>query len=225
MLSYICDFNLRVSGEEAEKYLTRIVREWPALYAELPGVQGTLLLANAFALAGEYTYQWRVDFESLKTLRVIDEALKSDDPKWREARAEWFDRRAGVRARLLRQDSGSPGLYTKSDGGKDGLVHFVLSYGSGGVSQLTSSLSLFQWIPTVWRSLSGVRALQHLTVVIQPFSGGKHEIWARLGDLSALEEIRLANDFYLLQVLRANDFTTHLYGELREVEGALLVGA
>jgi len=132
VFSYICDFNLRVSGREAEGYITRILREWPPLYDELPGVRGTLLLANAFALAGEYSYRWRVDLDSFETLQRIDDALKSEEQRWRKARAEWFETRAAVRARLLSHDSGAKEYCRERLPDREGLIHYILTYGTGG---------------------------------------------------------------------------------------------
>lgn len=227
MLSYICEFNLNLAGEEAEKYLTSIVREWSALYAELSGVRGTLFLTNAFGLAGEYTYLYRVDMESIKTLQVIDDAIKSDDARWRNARAEWFGIRTGVRARLLRLDSVTPGYCSQSSGARDGLIHYVLTYGSGGHGreQVLANRELKDRLPEIWGTLKGVSTLQHFTAAVRSFNGGWHEVWARLADLSALEEVYQANDTHLGEILKAGSIITSLYGEMREVDGSLLIGA
>jgi hypothetical protein len=217
MLSYVCEFNLAVRGDHAERYLTRVLREWPPLYAELEGVRGTLLLANAFALAGNYTYLWRVDVESFRTLQVIDDALTSDDRRWRRARSEWFEHRSDVRARLLRGDGPADVA--------DGLVHFILAHGAAnGGSERTAS-SAREEVGRVWRQRKGVQTVEHLTAVVQPFSGERYEAWARLDGLETLEEVVQANDEELAPLLETSVVSSRAYGELREVDGALLAGA
>jgi hypothetical protein len=211
-LSYICEFNLKVTGSSAEKYLTRISRQWPALYADLKGVRGTLLLANAFGLAGPYSYLWRVDIDSYKTLQVIDDALKSSDQEWRKARSEWFENRTEVRARLLNIDDDTN--YLEGSDKRDGLVHFVLAYASNGDPKKTSKLYRTNLLKS-YRGNKKVHAAQHLSAVLQPSKDRAGEVWARLANLDSLEAVASA----------APGGFTSLYGELREVNGALIAGA
>jgi len=211
-LSYVCEFNLKPTGSSAEKYLTSISRQWPALYAELKGVRGTLLLANAFALAGPYSYLWRVDIDSYKTLQVIDDALKSSEAEWRKARAEWFENRTEVRARLLNIDDESN--YVERSDKRDGLVHFVLAYASNGDPRKTRKVFRTDLLKS-YRGNKNVRAAQHLSAVLQPSKDRAGEVWARLANLDSVEAVAAA----------APGGVTSLYGELREVNGALIAGA
>ena len=219
MPSYICEFDLDVRGEDATDYLTKIARDWPALYADLPGVSRTLLLINAQGLGGEYGYLWRADIDSLSTLKTIDDALNSDDKGWRTARRDWFEHRTRVRARLTRHARGTEPSY----GQGDGLIHYVLSHHSNGhggqVRELRGSLE------SGWRGASGVQSVEFLTAIIQPYSGERYEAWARLADLEAFAHVSKVNDEQLAPILRSTQVQSRLYGELREVDGALVAGA
>lgn len=207
MLSYIFEFNLNVSGDEADKFLLEILQEWPRLFDQIPGFQGSLLLANAFGLAGGYTYHWRLDLDSFSSLQAYDQALKSDRPDWRKARTRWFQRRSAVKGRLLRFDSGRL-EYTshKRDGG---LVHYVINSGH----TLKS--------PVTWRGLRSVCGYQQLVPLVNSSETGGHETWVRLANLEALEEFTTANDLHIT----GGVVSTRLFGEIREVDGALLSGA
>lgn len=227
MLSYVCDFNLKVTGGEAEQYLTTVLREWPVLYDELPGVQGILFLANAFALAGDYTYSYRLDTTSISTLKAFDAAVKSDDKRWQKARAEWFEMRSGVRARLIRHHSGDRDFCQGSFTGRGDQVVFTLSYRSGaGVRQVRVPTELRTELNKVWGAIDGVRTLQHHTAAVLPNTGRLFETWARLADLDTLDQVIEGNSVNgLHQLLQRAQATSHLYGVLREVDGALLSGA
>jgi len=211
-LSYVCEFNLKSAGSSAEKYLTRISRQWPALYADLKGVRGTLLLANAFALAGPFSYLWRVDIDSYKTLQTIDDALKSNDPEWRKARAEWFENRTEVRARLLNIDDEAN--YLEQSDKRGGLVHFVLAYASNGDPKKARKVFRTDLLKS-YRGNRNVHAAQHLSAVLQPSKDRAGEVWARLANLDSIEGVAAA----------ASGGVTSLYGELREVNGVLIAGA
>ncbi|HEY0514082.1 MAG TPA: hypothetical protein VGH73_19395 [Thermoanaerobaculia bacterium] len=215
MLSYICEFNLNVSGEKADSYLHRIVREWPALWEKLPGVHGTLLLQNAFALGGKFAYAFRVDIESFKTLQVIDDALKSDDRQWRKIRSEYFEHRTEVRARLLQQGGGGES-YLRPAGGGDGLIHLVVSHDGGGDAGGAKA-------PAFARS-QGVQAVQQHSAFLQASAvAGRNETWLRLANLASLDEVH--NSFAQLGASSGTRVTSHLFGELREVNGVLHAGA
>ena len=88
MYSYVMEFNLGPHGEETNEYLEEVARTWPKMWGDIPGVTGTLFLCSAFALGGDFEYQWRVDFDALATLARIDEAQKSAG--WRRSRHAWF---------------------------------------------------------------------------------------------------------------------------------------
>ena len=47
MLTYIFDFNLNVTGNDAEAYLEKAVQQWPPMLEEVRGIDGCLFLANA----------------------------------------------------------------------------------------------------------------------------------------------------------------------------------
>ena len=216
MLSYIFDFNLNVVGEAADRYLAKAVQQWPALFEELPGVRGTLFLVNAFTLAGRYTYSFRVDFESFATLAAYDEALKSDDQRWREAKSDWFERRTEVQGRVLR-GTGESDLH---DG--RGLLHVVLGYQGGGNGSADGDQA--GRVSQELQDFEGVEHAQHFTAVFQPTGGHASEVWLRVAGVDSLDSLdaitRRAN------ALVAGQLTTSgLYGELRLVEGALLSGA
>jgi hypothetical protein len=226
MLSWIYEFNLNVKGEEAEGYLTTVLREWPALYAEIPGVRGTLLLSNAFALAGEYAYLYRIDVESFATLSTIDRTIKSDDRRWRKVRDDWFARRTAVRARLVREGRDSSTLdYLKPT--NDGLVHYVLSHSASTnvpTPKEPSTRTLRTELSKAWEAIDGVHSVQHLTAAMQAVGDKRYEAWTRLRDLDVLGDISAAND-RLAPILRNVPVNSQLYGELREVDGALISGA
>jgi hypothetical protein len=212
-LSYVCEFNVRTDGPGAEAFLTDAVRTWPALYTELDGVKGTRLLANAFGLAGEFNYEWRVDIASFATLEVIDRALKSDDKRWVEARGAWFENRTQIRARLLQRAD------EDSDDASEGDLLFVASYqaSNGDVGKLRSRVS------DAWRGLASVVGVEHHHAVVRPFAGHAHESSARLKSLADLEELVGSNNANLGELLGPS--SNRLYGELREVDGALISGA
>jgi hypothetical protein len=225
MLSWIYEFNLNVKGEEAEQYLTTILREWPALYAEIPGARGTLLLSNAFALAGEYAYLFRVDVESFATLNTIDQTIKSDDRRWRKVREDWFERRTAVRARIVREarHDSSPDYLKPA---KDGLIHYVFSHGasSNGAAPRHGTRDLRTELSKAWEPIEGVHSVQHLTAAMQAVGDKRYETWVRLRDLEVLGDVSAAND-RLGSVLRDVPINSQLFGELREVDGALIAGA
>jgi hypothetical protein len=213
-LSYVCEFNVRADGPDAEPFLLNALRTWPELYAELKGVKGTRLLANAFGLAGEFNYEWRVDIESLATLDVIDKALKSDDHRWREARSQWFANRTQLRARLLqRAEDESDDIESG-----EGLLYFVTAYqaSSGGLREARSSVS------AAWRGLAGVVGVEHYGAVVRPFYGYSHESSARLNDIADLDQLVESNG-RLGEVV--GPAPSRLFSELREVDGALISGA
>jgi len=222
MLSYIFDFNLNVVGHAAERYVTKAVQQWPALFEELPGVQGCLFLTNAFTLAGKYTYSFRVDLDSVSTLTAYDEALKSDDPRWREVSSEWYERRTEVQGRLLR----GTGRSAQQDG--NGLLHVVLGYqyrGNGSSAQHQRYDEEFAGrLSQELQAFDSVEHAQHFTTVFQPGLGSGGEVWLRITDINALNDIDAVT-------VRANELVgeplvaSGLYGQLRLVDGALLSGA
>lgn len=214
MLTYIYEFNLNVAGQAAEKYLAEVVREWPDLYSQIPGVQGTFLFANALALAGDYSYQCRVDLESFDTLPALDEALKGN--LFRKARVEWFKRRTQVRARLLRHDGGSADYSFRSKDAKEGLVHFVISHGSTGQDAEGPGKTSARAAKSLGK-VRGVHAVQSFTAAIPSSTGEQSEVWVRVGSLANLGDVA--------QAFGTAGVRTSVLGELREINGALFAGA
>lgn len=211
-LSYIVSFNLNINGDDAEHFLTRAAREWPALYAEIKGVQGTALLANAFGLSGPYTYEWRVDFDSFRTLGAIDAALKSDDPRWRRARSEWFERRTDFSARLLRV---AEGVQDYTEGAeKGGLLHLVLPEVA---AVATDAKARAKRTPAALAKAS--RRTQVLDTLLHTSGARGGEVWARFGDIGGLDAV---GDAF---VPTGAVTSPRLFGELREVNGLLAAGA
>lgn len=205
MYSYVCDFNLKFAGAEAEDFLGRAARSWPQLWERIPGVTSTLLLSNAFALGGEYEYRFRVDIERPSTLASIDKALKSDDGEWRRIRQEWFQARSSVRGSLTARVSGEQDYLGRSDN-LEALIHWVVPE-SNGADLKTSTESL--------RGIDGVVASEGH----RPISAAlQHETWARLSSLEALDSVVESRGEDSLAGAR-------LFGELREVDGALFAGA
>lgn len=228
MLSFVCDFNLKISGDEAEKYITRILREWPELYEKIPGTHGILFLSNAFALAGEYSYSYRLDIDSFKTLKAIDDVIKSDDRHWKRARAEWFKYRGEVQARVLKHQGGDREFFQQRSKEVDDMLVYTLSCGFNGMTEWREygTKKLIDALNEAWGGIKGIHSLQHHTMAVQPFAGDGYEAWARLKDFDTLDDITEAkNREELAHLLNGNRTSTRLYGVLREVDGVLLSGA
>jgi hypothetical protein len=204
--SYACDFNLRYAGAEAEEFVAEAARSWPPLWEAIDGVKSTLLLSNAFALGGPYQYRWRVDIEQLSTLAAIDDALKSDDSDWQRIRKQWFDARSGVQAHLTEAVTGN-GDYARS-GDREALVHWLVASENGSGKKLAEAAE----------SIDGVVAAEaHRPVLTVKGHGGGDHVWYRLAGLKALDSVaeRGISDISAGQ----------LFGEIREIDGSLFVGA
>jgi len=61
--------------------------------------------------------------------------------------------------------------------------------------------------------------------VIQPDSSAQGEVWVRVANLATLDEVFQSNAINLGQVFPTGTTSAALFGELREVDGALLAGA
>jgi hypothetical protein len=207
MYSYVIGFNLDERGDDANEFLTDMARQWPELWERLPGVTGTLLLASALALGGEFDYQWRVDIATLSTLAEVDTAMKTDR-RWRTTRSEWLRHRTVARAHLSEYVSGDK-RYTAGWREKtDGAVHFV-HHSTGAIDDGSAD--------RVERAaaLSGVVGAQTLRSDAGGLVGTT-QTWLRLTDLGALDTIAEAG---------LGVGAGRLFGELREVEGVLFGGA
>jgi hypothetical protein len=206
--SYACDFNLRHAGAEAEEFVAEAARSWPPLWEAIPGVRSTLLLSNAFALGGPYQYRWRVDIDRLSTLAAIDDALKSDDSDWRRIRKHWFEARSAVQANLTEAVTGN-GDYAAS-GDRDALIHWLVAAANGAGRKLAEEAG----------SIEGVVAAEaHRPVVaVKGYGSGADEhVWYRLAGLKALDSVAEHG----IRDISAGQ----LFGEIREIDGSLFVGA
>lgn len=204
MFSYVFEFDLRHTGSEAEEYLTDVARSWPPLFESLPGVQGTLLLANAFALGGEFTYGFRIDIERLSTLAVMDEALKSDDHGWRRARRSWLHARTRVRGRVAERVAGAE-RYCATPG-TDGMIHYVISHPAGDRTAPDAAAGSYRAL-----------AFQRSRPVLGSAPAGD-ETWLRLPSLSSLDEV-------VSQAPELAAERARVFGEIREIDGAFFSGA
>jgi hypothetical protein len=207
MYSYVIQFNLGQRGDEAQEYLADAVRVWPRLWGEIPGVTGTLLLSSALALGGEFEYQWRVDIEGLATLSRIDDAIRSGDGGWRKASKEWFRARTAARAQVSGHVGGNE-EYSRGQKGKDGAIHYVFHSPSGESGRSADRLEALG-------SVSGVISAQALSPVIGSFDSPE-QTWVRLESLESLDAVAEVD-------LGAGH--GRLFGEIREVDGSLFVGA
>jgi hypothetical protein len=104
MYTWLMDFNLRGTGDEMERYMVTMVRDWPARYQKVDGVRGVMFLAAAWGLAGKYTFRMVLDMDSPKTLRGVDEMYRAD-PAAQRALNEFRTNRRDLTCRLLRQES------------------------------------------------------------------------------------------------------------------------
>lgn len=206
MYSYVIEFNLAKRGDDAEEYLADAARNWPELWASLPGVTGTLLLSSALALGGEFEYQWRVDIDSFATLARVDEAMKSER-RWRKSRTEWFKHRTAARARVAKHLGGNEAYSREYSTEKSGAIHYVHQAAPG---ESGNAVDLVERLRTV----SGVLDVQ----AVGALAGGApaEHTWVRLESIQSLDAVAAAD-------LGAG--TGRLYGELREVDGALFAGA
>jgi len=207
MYTYVTEFNLAVRGDEADEYIMESVRTWPELWGSIKGVTGTLLLGNAFALGGDFEYQFRVDIESLGTLARIDETVKACRGGWRKSRKDWFRNRTAVRSQMSSHVAGDK-QYCQERKGKDGAVHAVISTASRGSKGFSESLDAV-------RALPAVVAAQMLRPVMGSAESGE-EAWLRMDSLEGLDDLAGKG-------LEVGDI--RLFGEIRELDGSLFVGA
>jgi hypothetical protein len=211
MYTYVCEFNVGVRGDDEAEYILDSVRTWPELWGSIKGVTGTLLLSNAFALGGDYEYQWRVDIESLGTLARIDETVKAGERGWRKSRVDWFRHRTAVHSYISGHVAGDQQYCDQRKGkqrkGTDGAVHAVIRSAGG-------SKGFGERLDTVL-SVPGVVTAQTLRPMLGS-AGSGDETWLRLDGLERLDGL----------VEKVTDVgNLRLYGEIREIDGALFVGA
>lgn len=215
MYTYAIEFNLAERGREAEDFLHDAVRRWPKLWGDIPGVQGTVLLSNALALGGEFEYQLRVDIEALSTLAAVDETIRSGQGGWRKATKEWFSARTATRARVF-QHVGGDRAYARTQDGRAGAIHLVLNPPASGASER------FVGRVDELSSVHGVLATQALRSTLGS-AGAQEQLWLRLESLKALDGLEsvVGDALGAAEALGGSQ----LFGELREVDGALFAGA
>jgi hypothetical protein len=201
--SFQSDFSLKFAGEEARDFIGDAVRTWPELFERVPGVTGTLLLSNSFALGGAFEYRWRVDIEKVSTLDALGAAFGSDDPAWSRLMSRWFSARTAVSARVMEHTAGDDGY---AAGGEDALVHVVLGTNGGGKEATEATL----------RQARGVRAFQAQRTVLTA-GPTVQESWVRLGGLGEIDDFA--------QSISASTVPSQLFQEVREIDGDILVGA
>jgi hypothetical protein len=204
MYSYVIEFNLEQRGDDAQEYLAEAARVWPKLWGDISGVTGTLLLSNAFALGGEFEYQWRVDIETLGTLSRVDAVMKSGEGGWRKTRRDWFKARTAARAHVSNIVAGDE-QYCQNKGGRTGTVHFVFHSAAGESADRLRTLG----------SVSGVIVNQSLRPLVGS-AVSDEQTWARLESLDSLDG---------LAEVDLGTGRSQLFGEIRELDGALFAGA
>jgi hypothetical protein len=228
MYSYVTEFNLAVRGDEADEYLLDAVRTWPTLWGSIPGVTGTLLLANAFALGGDFEYQWRVDIDKLATLARIDETVKAGEGGWRESRKKWFRARTALRAHVSRHVAGDE-RYCEEGKGTHGAVHAVVSTASLAsrhssehpeaarerLAPARERLEALRERVEAVRSVSGIHSAQARRAMLGSAVSGE-QIWLRMDSLERLDD---------LAGVHLDAAEAQVFGEIREVDGALFEGA
>jgi hypothetical protein len=207
MYSYVIEFNLSQRGEDAEDYLADAVRKWPRLWGDIPGVTDTLLLSSAFALGGEFDYQWRVEIESLATVSRIDEVMKAGEGGWRAARRDWFQARTAARASVYRHLDGDQD-YCADRSGAEAPIHLVFHSEPERLERPGDHLDAI-------RPIAGVVSTHVLRPVLGS-SGTSDQTWVRLASLDHLDGVSQVD-------LRVR--SGRLFGELREVDGSLFSGA
>jgi hypothetical protein len=212
--TYAIGFNLAARGRDAEDFLHDAVRRWPKLWGDIPGVQSTTLLSNALALGGEFDYQLRVDIEALSTLAAVDETIRSGRDGWRKATKEWFGARTATSARVSQHVAGDEG-YGRTEDGRAGAIHLVLHPASGESERLAGAVDKLTSVP-------GVLSTQALRSTIGSVRS-QDQVWLRLDGLKALDGLEsvIGDSLGRSDVLGGS----HLFGELREVDGALFAGA
>ena len=207
MYTFTTEFNLAVRGEEADEYIMDCVRTWPELWGSIKGVTGTMLLSNAFALGGDFEFQWRVGIESLGALARIDETVKAGKGGWPKSRKEWFRNRTAVRSHISGFVAGDKRYITESKG-TEGAIHAVISSASRGAKGFAESMESVHSMPEVMT-----------TQMVRPMigsAGSGEQVWVRMNDLEGLDA--LADKGLEVDNIR-------LFGEIREVDGALFEGA
>jgi hypothetical protein len=203
--SYCLDFDLRFVGDEAEEFLDYAARTWPAMWESIEGVSNPLLLSNAFALSAKYGYRLRVDLRKLSDLANVEEAMTSRSD-WKETRRRWFDARAAGQAGLSQIVSGTESYSEPKATG--GLVHCIISHPDIAKSEHHAG---------ALASAEGVVGFQSHRQVLSPRTD-RHQTWIRLDGLQHLDTL-------FERVNQLETSSALLYGEIREVDGSLLVGA
>ena len=202
MYSWVMDFNLRGDGEEVERFLLSMIREWPDRYEKIDGVLGTMFLGNAFGLGGPYTFRMVLEIKSVDTLRNVDQLYKTD-AGWRKAISDFRKHRQDVQSRLLKHSGGdSPFTATVNQTAQPGFV-FVHEF-----ANQANSDAVLKSQPSSSATYSAL---------VQPAAGHSFEVWSNLPDLKSVEQRGTGS-------ISVGSLRSGLYSSFRIVDG-VLVGA
>jgi hypothetical protein len=207
MFTWLMDFNLNGTGEEIERYLVTMIREWPARYQKVDGVLGVMFLGNAWGLAGKYTFRLVLDLKSPQTLRAIDDMYRADAAAKR-ALNEFRTNRRDLHCRLLKQEGGE-GAFTDHIA-RAAQPHFVYSFAAPanvGHDALRKAGAAARGGASVTYS-----------PVVDAASSHRVEAWHSIPDIGGVEALGAA----ATQIGAAG---TQLFSSFRVADGALIAAA
>ncbi|MBY3203465.1 hypothetical protein [Rhizobium laguerreae] len=205
MYAWIMDFNLRGSGEAAERFLISMIREWPPRYEKVSGVIGVSFFGNAFGLAGEHSFRMVVDMKSLDTLSAIDKMFKSDAGA-RRAMNEFRGTRSDIKSRLLKQQDGGDVISQTVNKASD----------PGFVYAFTASPKTD--VDTLRKAKMGSRKQAIYAPIVQSAAAQGPETWATVTGLDDLEDVALVAN-------KIGSESSQLFASFRVVDGSLLSAA
>lgn len=205
MYTWLMDFNLRGTGEEVERFLVTMIREWPGRYEKLPGVLGVAFFGNAYGLAGSYSFRMVLDMKSLDTLSEVDRMYKTD-ANAKRAMNDFRSTRSELSSRLLKQGhSGDVISVSVNRAPKPALVY---SFGAPATVSTESLRSA---------ELGGSSSMVYQPLVRSEGSHGS-EVWTSVPDVGRVEQVASA-------AARVGSITSHLHASFRIVDGALVAAA
>jgi hypothetical protein len=198
------DFNLKGDGEEVERFLLEMIRDWPARYEKAQGVLGTMFMGNAFGLAGPYAFRMTLDMNTPDALFTVDHLYKTD-AKWKKAISEFRKHRENVRCRLLKMNTGDQTFRERIHKAAQPSLIYVYT-----ASVKASSDALISSFHRLFTSVT-------YTSLVQSESEHGFEAWSNIPQLGSLDAMgAVATTF--------GAGTTQLFAPFRIVDGSL-VGA
>lgn len=218
MYSLIFDFNLNGDGKEVERYLTKIVDEWPKYYSSVQGVSGTYFLLNALGLGGDYSFRQVVDLDDPGVIRGIDEGMQND-ANWAAARQEWLSHRKDARSTLVRHDAGDRRLMEQCQIKRGDRTLIFKTALSGG---LETYRGLGSKMIASMRGLNGVRSARAFTPLVNPAGGSAVDVWAVVEDYGALENVAEAAGLMGDAGAGVRVLKTQVFGVMRAEAGVLI---